>query len=55
MDMLHTLTYAFLAYAALVFLLNLWYFRRRQPPQPPGGEDLRARAGPQRGQPGPAA
>jgi len=29
--MLHTLTYAFLAYAALVFLLNLWYFRRRRP------------------------
>lgn len=32
--MLHTLTYAFLAYAALVFLLNLWYFRRRRPLAP---------------------
>jgi chlorobactene glucosyltransferase len=30
--MLHTLTYAFLAYAAVVFLLNLWYFRKRRPP-----------------------
>jgi chlorobactene glucosyltransferase len=32
--MLHTLTYAFLAYAAVVFLLNLWYFRRRRPLSP---------------------
>ncbi len=29
--MLHTLTYAFLAYAAVAFLSNLWYFRRRRP------------------------
>jgi chlorobactene glucosyltransferase len=27
-----TMTYAFLAYASIVFLLNLWYFRRRRPP-----------------------
>ncbi len=32
---LHTLTYAFLAYAAVAFLLNLWYFRRRRPLPPP--------------------
>ena len=35
--MLHTLTYAFLAYAAVVFLLNLWYFRKRRPPATPEG------------------
>ena len=28
--MLATLMYAFLAYASIVFLLNLWYFRRRR-------------------------
>ncbi len=33
--MLHTLTYAFLAYAAVVFLSNLWYFRKRRPPRLP--------------------
>jgi len=39
--MLHTLTYAFLAYAAVVFLLNLWYFRRRRPyPLPQGAERI---------------
>jgi chlorobactene glucosyltransferase len=38
---LHTLTYAFLAYAALTFLLNLWYFRRRRPPPAlPAGEKI---------------
>jgi chlorobactene glucosyltransferase len=39
--MLHTLTYAFLAYAALVFLSNLWYFRRRRPfSLPEDGESI---------------
>ena len=35
-----TLTYAFLAYASIVFLLNLWYFRRRRP-RPVKGEPER--------------
>lgn len=38
--MLYTLMYAFLAYAAVVFLLNLWYFRRRRAPDLPGKPEL---------------
>ena len=35
--MIHTLMFAFLAYTAVVFLLNLWYFRRRRPLALPAG------------------
>jgi chlorobactene glucosyltransferase len=34
--MLHTLMYALMAYSAVVFLLNLFYFRRRRPAAPQG-------------------
>ena len=38
--MLNTLMYAFLAYAAIVFLLNLFYFRKRRAPPMPERPDL---------------